>query len=62
LIMKFHLEYENKRRDLATLSKHNFQLSKSELKNTKLIREKAAKLVEHEPKFDEILCDTHPNW
>ncbi|RIB06978.1 major facilitator superfamily domain-containing protein [Gigaspora rosea] len=36
LIMKFHLEYENKRRDLATLSKHNVQLSNSELKHTKL--------------------------
>ncbi|CAG8446175.1 2219_t:CDS:2 [Dentiscutata heterogama] len=53
--MKFYLEYENKRRDLAILSKNNFQLSASELKNTKLIREKVEKLVEHEPKFDEIL-------
>ncbi|CAG8597300.1 19907_t:CDS:2, partial [Dentiscutata erythropus] len=60
--MKFYLEYENKRRDLAILSKNNFQLSTSELKNTKLIREKVERLIENEPKFDEILCDSHPNW
>ncbi|CAG8554826.1 12195_t:CDS:2 [Dentiscutata erythropus] len=61
-LMKLHLEYENKRRDLVTLAKHNAQLSESELKDTELIKEKAAKLVEDEPKFDEILCDRHPNW
>ncbi|CAG8736439.1 22169_t:CDS:2 [Gigaspora margarita] len=61
-LMKLHLDYENKRRDLVTLAEHSVQLSESELKNTKLIREKAAKLVEDEPKFDEILCDRHPNW
>ncbi|CAG8707180.1 1786_t:CDS:2, partial [Racocetra persica] len=60
--MKFHLEYENKRRDLAILSNNKVQLSENEIKDTKLIREKAAKLVDHEPKFDDILCDSHPNW
>ncbi|CAG8764425.1 19058_t:CDS:2, partial [Racocetra fulgida] len=60
--MKFHLEYENKRRDLAILSNNKVQLSESEIKDTKFIREKAAKLVEHEPRFDDILCDSHPNW
>ncbi|CAG8777305.1 10399_t:CDS:2, partial [Racocetra persica] len=62
LLMKFHLNYENKKRDLATLSNNKIQLSESELKDTKFIKEKAAKLVEHEPKFDDILCDLHPNW
>ncbi|CAG8720123.1 14111_t:CDS:2, partial [Racocetra fulgida] len=62
LLMKFHLNYENKKRDLATLSNNKIQLSESELKDTKSIKEKAAKLVEHEPKFDDILCDLHPNW
>ncbi|CAG8594945.1 6538_t:CDS:2 [Cetraspora pellucida] len=61
-LMKFNLDYENKKRDLATLAKHNVHLSESKLRDTKLIMVKAAKLVEYEPKFDEILCDRHPNW
>ncbi|CAG8451176.1 545_t:CDS:2 [Scutellospora calospora] len=62
VIMKFHLEHENRRRDLLILSNNNIQLSESELKDNKLIREKAMKIVEYEPKFDEVLCDNHPNW
>ncbi|CAG8704483.1 13630_t:CDS:2, partial [Racocetra persica] len=53
IILKFHLDHINKKRDLDLLSRHNVSLNGSELRNSKKIRELAMKLVEHEPKCDE---------
>ncbi|CAG8453119.1 6557_t:CDS:2 [Dentiscutata heterogama] len=50
----------NIKRDLNILANH--KLNDSDLKDNKGIREIAMKLVENEPKFDEVLCDKHPNW
>ncbi|CAG8456984.1 8297_t:CDS:2 [Dentiscutata erythropus] len=50
----------NIKRDLAILANH--KLNDGDLKDNKEIREIAMKLVENEPKFDEVLCDKHPNW
>ncbi|CAG8735699.1 5001_t:CDS:2, partial [Racocetra fulgida] len=60
--LKFYLESINKKRDLAILADHDYKLDDSDLKNNKRIREIAMKLVENEPRFDEVLCDKHPNW
>ncbi|CAG8524181.1 12531_t:CDS:2 [Racocetra fulgida] len=62
IVLKLHLDHINKKRDLDLLSRHNVSLNDSELRNSKKIREMAMKLVEHEPKCDEVLCDYHPNW
>ncbi|CAG8767430.1 18870_t:CDS:2, partial [Dentiscutata erythropus] len=60
--MKFYLEYLNKKRDLEVLAKHNYKYDSDLMKNRKKLREIAMKLVEDEPKFDELVCDSHPNW
>ncbi|CAG8548885.1 16552_t:CDS:2 [Cetraspora pellucida] len=60
--LKFYLENLNKKRDLAILTAKDYKIDNDLKKNTKKLREIAMKLVENEPRFDEILCDSHPNW
>ncbi|CAG8507308.1 36791_t:CDS:2 [Racocetra persica] len=60
--LKFYLELLNKKRDLAIIANHNYKLSDNDLKHNKRVRDIAMKLVENEPKFDEVLCDKHLNW
>ncbi|RIB05643.1 major facilitator superfamily domain-containing protein [Gigaspora rosea] len=60
--MKLYLDSLNKKRDLVILVKHNYKYDFELKNNKKKLREIAMKLVENEPKFDEVLCDKHPNW
>ncbi|CAG8757095.1 22872_t:CDS:2 [Racocetra persica] len=60
--LKLYLDLLNKRRDLAILANHDDVYDSDLVKNKKKLREIAMKCVEKEPKFDEILCDRHPNW
>ncbi|CAG8750209.1 24532_t:CDS:2, partial [Cetraspora pellucida] len=53
--LKFYLELLNKKRDLAIISNHDYKLNDSDLKHNKRIKDIAMKLVENEPKFDEVL-------
>ncbi|CAG8568074.1 16480_t:CDS:2 [Dentiscutata erythropus] len=62
IALKFYLELLNKKRDLTILANHNYKLNDNDLKDNKRIREIAMKLVENEPKYDEVLCDKHLNW
>ncbi|CAG8772763.1 6708_t:CDS:1, partial [Racocetra fulgida] len=52
--LKFYLELLNKKRDLAIIANHNYKLSDNDLKHNKRVRDIAMKLVENEPKFDEV--------
>ncbi|RIB29808.1 major facilitator superfamily domain-containing protein, partial [Gigaspora rosea] len=55
--MKIYIESLNKKRDLAILDKHNYKYDNELKNNKKRLREIAMKLVEGEPRFDEVLCD-----
>ncbi|CAG8596742.1 40475_t:CDS:1 [Gigaspora margarita] len=58
--LKIYFALLNKKRDLAILANH--KLNDNDLKDNKKIREIAMELVEKELKYDELLCDKHPNW
>ncbi|CAG8567868.1 2569_t:CDS:2, partial [Racocetra fulgida] len=52
--LKIYLEIINKQRDLATLTAKNYKIDNELMKNKTKLSEVAKKLVENEPRFDEI--------